>query len=648
MGKIKQVTWIAMTIVLAFAFVLAPTAYADHDPDDGMDENNEELHPIYPSQALMELDIATADIISDGPYAKVTKNLAVAGHGVRLLQNATTDVWALDGYAYLGTFNSPCGDGTGENGSGVRIFNVSNPSKVTPAGVIPSVAGSRINDVKVAHMNSGTILVHSNEACAGGPGGFEVYEVSDPTNPVHLAHVQVDDSNAVLREGFGIVDVGVHNLFLFTQGNRDYVALQAEGEFGSFQIYELTDPRNPAFVSAWGAEELCTLSFCSSDPQNESDPDVILDTIFGWMRTGYGNSQNKYLHDMTVSADGTKAYLSNWDAGLVLLDISDPSDPTVISVALDPPNGSLDGEVNSHAAWPSEDGKIVVETEEDFNAWVSALPLSSFTFQELATNTIPGVGISTLAGDDFEANQTGNNVTVTATSVIVNSGPLAGNVYPAREGAGNQPKIADTGPISGEAIWIGQACNGDTILNESVFEAGDVAVVRRGACFFSEKLANAAELGASAIIVANNLRNDTPWGGVRIWDYSDPANPVLASTFNTVCSASASPIPECDLRGLWSVHNVIVETTDDGQVKAYFSYYSDGVLILDVSDPYNPVETARFHQSGSEFEATNGGIQNVWGIYKVPDQPWVYASDRNGGLYVLKEYGSGSGRTGQP
>jgi hypothetical protein len=32
--------------------------------------------------------------------------------------------------------------------------------------------------------------------------------------------------------------------------------------------------------------------------------------------------------------------------------------------------GSLDGEVNSHAAWPTEDGTVVVETEEDFNAWV--------------------------------------------------------------------------------------------------------------------------------------------------------------------------------------------------------------------------------------------------------------------------------------
>jgi hypothetical protein len=42
-----------------------------------------------------------------------------------------------------------------------------------------------------------------------------------------------------------------------------------------------------------------------------------------------------------------------------------------------------------------------------------------------------------------------------------------------------------------------------------------------------------------------------------------------------------------------------------------------------------------------------GATTDVWGIYKVPNQPWVYASDRNGGLYVLKEYGAGSAKQGK-
>ena len=76
---------------------------------------------------------------------------------------------------------------------------------------------------------------------------------------------------------------------------------------------------------------------------------------------------------------------------------------------------------------------------------------------------------------------------------------------------------------------------------------------------------------------------------------------------------------------------MIVETTDDGRVKAYIAWYSDGMLILDITDPYNPVEVARYTEPG----------ENYWGVYKVPGEPWIYGSDRNGGLTIFKEYGSG-------
>ena len=113
-----------------------------------------------------------------------------------------------------------------------------------------------------------------------------------------------------------------------------------------------------------------------------------------------------------------------------------------------------------------------------------------------------------------------------------------------------------------------------------------------------------------------------------------------------VCSADPIDL-SCDPRGTYSAHNVIVETTDDGRVKAYISWYTDGVVVIDVTDPYYPEEVGRFHREGGDFEAENGGIQDVWGIYKDPNNPFIYASDRNGGLYVLKEFGAGSAKVGR-
>jgi hypothetical protein len=304
-------------------------------------------------------------------------------------------------------------------------------------------------------------------------------------------------------------------------------------------------------------------------------------------------------------------------------------------VALDPVNGSLDGEVNSHSVWPNADGTIVVEGEEDFSVFEAEVPPTNLTLQNL--NTIPGVGASTSTGDVFEANQTGNAGTLTATKLTVTSGPLAGSEFDVVEMVGNNVPL-DGGSVSGNLVWVGRACNGDPF--ENVLSSGDIAIVRRGACFFSDKEANVAAAGAAAVVITNNQQNSV-WSGLRIWDYTDPANPVLASTFDTICSANPSDA-SCDPRGTYSSHNVIVEDN-----KAYISWYSDGVLVIDVSDPYNPVEVGRYHESGPDFEAENGGIQDVWGIYKIENSPWIYGSDRNGGLYVLKEFGSGSAKNGQ-
>ena len=245
----------AFAFVLLLTLIFAVPVGADHGPDDGGEDGGvDELHLREDASASLIIhDAATADIISSGPFADNTKNIDARGIGARDVDGATTDVWALDGYAYTGTFNNPCG---GDPNAGVWVWDVSNANKVEFVTVIPSPTGSRSNDVRAASMNSGDILVHSNEVCgAAGPGGFEVWNVDDPTAPVHLASVQTDDVNAFLRVNLGFVDFGVHNLFLFSQGGNDYVAATVESEFGNFQIFDLDDLGSGP-VGFWGAESI--------------------------------------------------------------------------------------------------------------------------------------------------------------------------------------------------------------------------------------------------------------------------------------------------------------------------------------------------------------------------------------------------------
>ncbi len=328
-------------------------------------------------------------------------------------------------------------------------------------------------------------------------------------------------------------------------------------------------------------------------------------------------------------------YLSNWDAGLILLDISDPTSPVYVSTALDGSSDG-DGEINSHSAWPNEDGSIVVEGNEDFAPY--------------------------------------------ATVFSITTGPAAGD-YPAAEGAITTP-IADEpdATMAGPTTYVGLACTG----GDPVPAGTGIALIQRGVCAFTDKANNAEAAGYSGIVVFNDeARGDAlvtmggddvnvpgvfvghstglaianaasaadlvigtagedvsvsvvpdGWGQIRIWDYSDPANPVLASSFDTVCSYTVVD-PSCDPNGTYSVHNVVVET-EGGKVKAYISWYFDGLVVLDVTDPYNPVEIGRFLDA-----RTNGGLPiDFWGIYKEPGKPTIYVSDRNGGLYLLKDAGT--------
>ncbi len=567
------------------------------------------------------------DVVSDGPQGAWRGQLKLVGRGERVRANATTDVWVHDDYAYIGTFANPCGDGE-VGDAGVQVFDVRDPQQIERVGSLPSVSGSRVNDVKVAAMNGGDILVHSNERCQrDGAGGFEIYNVDDPLNPVHLAHVQTDTVNKTLQRDSEHQDEGVHNLYLFSRDGRDYVAAQVYTFIGNFQIFDITEPENARLVSSFGPE---MLEFPSVDWVNETDEDRFNEAR-AYLSDGFGQSASRYLHDHYITDDGMSAYLAHWDAGLIRLDLADIANPKVVSVALEPL--SEDGEVNSHSVWTTEDGATVVEGEEDFDPYSTTVRTENSTFMSVEGPILTPVAV--LPGET----------------------------------------------LSGPTIYVGQGCEG---MPEATSD-DQLALILRGGCTFTFKTTMARQAGYAGVIVFNteaggdalvHMGGDAPtdisgafvghsaglelaqvasvgelevgmtgqevtvgttasgWSGLRIWDYSDPANPVLASTFNTRCSAYPDE-ESCDSRGIYSSHNLVIEGD-----KAYVSWYAEGVLVIDISDPYNPVEIARFKGADEAFEANNGGVQDVWGIHKLPGDPFIYASDRNGGLYVLEDTSS--------
>ncbi len=50
------------------------------------------------------------------------------------------------------------------------------------------------------------------------------------------------------------------------------------------------------------------------------------------------------------------------------------------------------------------------------------------------------------------------------------------------------------------------------------------------------------------------------------------------------------------------------------------------------------MEIARSGNTDLEFEQQNDGDQDYWGASKIPRRPDIYASDRNSGLYLFREF----------
>ncbi len=104
---------------------------------------------------------------------------------------------------------------------------------------------------------------------------------------------------------------------------------------------------------------------------------------------------------------------------------------------------------------------------------------------------------------------------------------------------------------------------------------------------------------------------------VDAFDLSDLMDPKKIDSFQPIETKNRGVIP----------HNT--HFIDDYLVT---SWYTDGVVITDVSDPSNMIKVGSY----DTFLGNDGGFSGCWGVY-----PWlpsgnIIASDINSGLYVLK------------
>jgi len=274
------------------------------------------------------------------PTEMVARNFKVLGHHDLGKTEMNGDVWLHGDFAYVGTWVIPC------NGRGVKILDVSKLRHPELIGTAAARRGTSAEDIVVRRVStpwfSGDLLAVGIQRCGGGRAlnrqefGLELWSVTDPYHPEKLGEFPVGHGSG-----------GVHELDLFQRGDRVYALLAHPfGEWfmgaGDFFIVDVTNPRLPVQVAEWGAGE----AGLSRGPS--------------W---GLGTFPSMLGHSARASADGTRAYVSYWDLGVLTFDSTDPANPVLLTRTRYQP--WEEGDAHSLTPYTGESGEFILQNDED-------------------------------------------------------------------------------------------------------------------------------------------------------------------------------------------------------------------------------------------------------------------------------------------
>ena len=275
--------------------------------------------------------VATAAATHAGTQATPPPNgFKVIGH-VNPGGGYSADVVGERHYAYLssrrGAQDCPA--------QGVRVYDLANPRHPRHIATFARLAGTWtektiVRRVKTPGFN-GVLAVTSFQACKDGFGGFGLFDVTKPAHPRRLALVRTQPR-------------GSHEIWLAAARGHAWVyTAEAAAEFSltresfGFHIYDVTHPRSPNEVGGWSA--------CRD--QGDCTP----------LTSPPGTDHRRLVHSVITNASATRAYLSYWWLGTVILDISDPSKPRYLG-------RTASGQGNAHSAWLMNGERILLETHE--------------------------------------------------------------------------------------------------------------------------------------------------------------------------------------------------------------------------------------------------------------------------------------------
>jgi hypothetical protein len=579
---VKRVSW----GIVACALALAAPAAASFSGDP----------------ASAKLAAKAQAISSGGPMSRAprTFNFQVLGHHDLGLEDTNGDVWVHGNFAYVGTWADPC------TGRGVKILDVSNLGSPQLVATAAAREGTSAEDMVIRRVETafftGDLMGVGIQRCFTDTDpardsetfGLQLWDVTDPTDPVFLSEFPVG-------HGAG----GVHELDLFQRGDNVYALLAHPfsewfdpSGHGDFMIVDVTNPALPVMTADWGAGA----NGLSRGPF--------------WGQGDFGAS---FAHSARASADGMKAYVSYWDLGVMTFDISDASNPVLLTRTRYKP--WEDGDAHSMVPYR----RFILQNDEDFSPQTPS-DIRYGARKRGIGNPTPGSKPLWLArghevvGRVVEAANQGCNASDyparTAGAIAVARTP-----FPFFDGGGEEPECLMADQETAAAAAGAKALVHDFIAENTSPQWFDFAEVDITVLHTDHATARGMVSAGRAKLKARR----PAWGYLRVYD---AATGRQVAEFDQAPNVRRLPAPP----GEWSVHNTEVMGR-----RAYSSWYSNGIIALDLRSLNRPAPGDP--KMVGQFVAPDPASAGAWGVVIRASDKAIFVSDLGSGLWIVKATG---------
>jgi hypothetical protein len=579
------------------------------------------------------------------PSTLVAENFDVLGHSNLGGGSPHGDVYFFDHdgtvgkHAYVGTWSSPC------SGVGAKIVDVNDPTKPKLVSYVGGRTGVSNEDLVVQRIGTRDVLAIGVQPCKaqGGTGGLALFDVTNPDRPTELSFTPfpfgVHELDMVVRaDGRALALLAVP----FTEFENTYFGGSLGGEF---KIVDVTNPSAPALLADWGVIA------------DSSHPIVAGNDEVSSSFQGIGDYAAYYAHSARAADGGMTAYVSYWDGGVLKFNITNPANPVLVGRTTYPINADGDG----HSLTPYDVGgtRYVLQNDEDGAPWSPPVVTSSATgatqYAGIEEPWMPTLlterGTVTAqifdAGDGCQAGDFAGAAGKIALVDVVDPfyvGIIDGWTQPCTIGsqvlrairAGATAMLSNL--ISPDDAWPFFGSSRQT-LQAIQQEAGDFVVVQVSDI---DELADGIRAGLTGGPVTVTLTPSTPSHGyLRVFSETaaTDADGDGVLEYAEVGHFRDAPHVYGELNpppGSWTIHNTEV----NGQ-RAYSSWFSNGIVALDVSTPTAPRMVGQFvPPTSSRFAGVLGqGPAEVWGVAIDPETGFIYASDMRTGLWIIEPTG---------